>query len=63
MLNFESLEKHNSDILIAEIAALLFNMGKTCVEFWKNYFPNIKGDFSDFENIGIITERNTYLKN
>ena len=51
--------EHDSDILQAEIGALLFNMGKTCVDFWKkrNYFPNANNYFNEFSSY-----RDYYLK-
>ena len=62
MLSLKSLKDHNSDILKAEIGALLFNMGKTCVEFWKKYFPDIKGSFSDYENYTDYYEKGYFFK-
>ena len=65
MLDLDSNKKddqkneHDSDILQAEIGALLFNMGKTCVDFWKkrNYFPNANNYFNEFSSY-----RDYYLK-
>jgi len=57
MLDIKTLKKHNSDILKAEIGALLFNMGKThvgfkeFVEYFKEYFPGyqIEIKFSSYK--------------
>ncbi|NLY42419.1 MAG: CRISPR-associated protein Csx11 [Clostridiaceae bacterium] len=55
MLDLKSLKAHNSDILKAEIGALLFNMGKTHagINNWREKFKNgsytVQSYFSEYD--------------
>ncbi|MCX7760365.1 MAG: hypothetical protein N2Z81_04185 [Hydrogenothermaceae bacterium] len=40
-LDLNRLENNEDEILKAEIGALLFNLGKTHIGFWRYYFPTI----------------------
>ena len=40
IMNLNNLENYKTDILKCEIGTLLFNLGKTHVGFWKDFFPN-----------------------
>lgn len=48
MMNLNDFETYKTEILKCEIGTLLFNLGKTHVGFWKNFFPNEKIDFTAY---------------
>jgi len=47
--NINNLKSHRDDILKAEVGALLFNLGKTCIniENWRGYFESSNADAPD----------------
>ena len=48
-LCLQNLKDYRDEILKAEIGALLFNLGKTHIGFWKDYFGNVGQKFSSYK--------------
>jgi CRISPR-associated Csx11 family protein len=48
-LNLQNLNKHKDDILKAEIGALLFNLGKTHIGFWRKKDNNQNNQYFDVD--------------
>lgn len=61
-MDLVELEKKRAEIIKAEIGSLLFNLGKTHIGFWSNYFNVDKGGFKTEYSYEIFSGYQNYYK-